>query len=89
VKYDDSLEDGHNDGKIDASPEARQTVWSALTDQALERRLRYYLWESALKPVPYAGRVGQLIEEAQRRGKPEIADRAKKWVSQSKTAPLL
>jgi len=64
-------------------------VWAALTDEALERRLRVYLWHSKLGSLVYQGRLDQLIAEAERRGKLEIVSRARDWVRKSKSAPLL
>ena len=70
-------------------PDTWLSVWSALGDGALEKRLRYYLWLSTVVPGSQQRRVEQLIAEAQRRGKPEIVDNARKWLEQSKVAPLL
>ncbi len=70
-------------------PDNGLPVWAALTDEALERRLRVYLWQSKLGSLLYQGRLDQLIAEADRRGKPQIVTRAKDWVGKSKTAPLL
>ena len=64
-------------------------VWAALSDEALEQRLRVYLWQSKMGTGSYGGRVAQLTAEAARRGRPEIAEKAKAWVARSKTAPLL
>ena len=70
-------------------PENPLPVWAALSDAALERRLRHYLWKANLGEPDFPGRIGQLTAEAERRGKPEMVERAKTWVRQSKTAPLL
>lgn len=70
-------------------PDNWLSVWSVLSDDGLEKRLRYYLWLARAVPATYDRRVAQLIEEAQRRGKPEIAEHAKTWVEESKTAPSL
>ena len=70
-------------------PDGQLPVWAALSDATLEKRLRQYLWQSKMGVLVYAGRLGQLIAEAERRGKPEIVESAQKWVARSKTAPLL
>lgn len=70
-------------------PDSWLSVWSALSDDGLEKRLRYYLWLSLAVPGTHERRVAQLEAEAQRRGKPEIAEHARKWVEHSKTAPTL
>ena len=70
-------------------PDGRLTVWAALTDDALERRLRVYLWQSNMGASLYEGRAAQLIEEAERRGKPEIVEKARQWVAKSDEAPLI
>jgi hypothetical protein len=60
-----------------------------LSDEALERRLRYYLWLSRIVPNSHERRIAQLITEAERRGKREILERAREWVASSKTSPTL
>lgn len=70
-------------------PDPSLPVWAAVTDEALECRLRVYLWQEKLGSLLYQGRLQQLITEAERRGKPEIVTRAKNWVQKSKSAPLL
>lgn len=70
-------------------PDDKISVWTALSDAALEQRLRHYLWQVKLGGGNYHGRAAQLVAEAERRGKPEIAEKAKAWVEKSKTAPLL
>jgi len=70
-------------------PEAWLPVWAALSDQGLEKRLRYYLWLEKMTPAAPQPRFNQLSAEAERRGKPEIVARAAQWVARSNTAPLL
>ena len=70
-------------------PDNWLSVWSALSDDGLEKRLRYYLWLAQAVPDTHDRRVAQLVAEAERRGKPEIAEHAKTWVRESKTAPSL
>ncbi|GEM_PF-3147271 len=70
-------------------PDATLSIWAALSDSALEHRLRHYLWQQNTGSGRYHGRVGQLAAEAERRGKPEIVQKAKDWVAKSGTAPLL
>lgn len=53
-------------------------VWRSRTDSELEETLSQYLWLAANSPNHHQSRIRQLIEEAERRGKPEIIDRAKK-----------
>jgi hypothetical protein len=48
-----------------------------MTDSELEDRLFTYLWLSLHTPNAHAGRVAQLIEEAERRGQPEMVERAR------------
>ena len=61
-------------------PDDWQAVWSALSDESLENRLRHYYWLSTAAPKIYIGRFAALVEEARRRGKPQMVDRAKEWV---------
>jgi hypothetical protein len=70
-------------------PDTWLPVWAALTDGALEKRLRYYLWLTKITPEVPQPRVSQLEAEAERRGKPALVANARKWVERSKTAPLL
>ena len=70
-------------------PDSWLSVWSALSDEGLEKRLRYYLWLSRAVPETHERRVAQLVAEARRRGKPEIAEHARQWVAESKAAPTL
>jgi hypothetical protein len=44
----------------------------------LEDRLFTYLWLSLNTINPHADRVAQLIQEAERRGKPEMVERARR-----------
>jgi hypothetical protein len=52
-------------------------VWAEITDAELEDRLFTYLWLARNTINPHANRVAQLIEEAERRGKPEMVERAR------------
>ena len=52
-------------------------VWAEMTDSELEDRLFAYLWLSLRTPNAHAGRVAQLIEEAERRGQPGMVERAR------------
>lgn len=56
-------------------------VWAALSDESLEHRLRHYYWLSMNAPNLYQSRFVLLVAEAVRRGKPQIVDGAKEWVS--------
>ena len=64
-----------------------QPVWTALSDESLENRLRhYYLLTTVHSPSAwmasdiYRGRFTALVKEARRRGKPQLVERAKLWV---------
>jgi hypothetical protein len=48
-----------------------------MTDSELEDRLFAYLWLSLHTPNAHAGRVAQLIDEAERRGQAGMAERAR------------
>ena len=52
-------------------------VWAEMTDAELEDRLFTYLWLSVHTPNKHAGRVTQLIEEAERRRQAEMVARAR------------
>jgi hypothetical protein len=52
-------------------------VWAEMTDSELEDRLFTYLWLSLHTPNAHAGRVAQLIEEAERRGQAGMVERAR------------
>ena len=52
-------------------------VWAEMTDAELEDNLFTYLWLSLHTPNKHASRVAQLIQEAERRGKPEMVERAR------------
>ena len=52
-------------------------VWEEMTDAELEDRLFTYPWLAHNTINPHADRVAQLIQEAERRGKPEMVDRAR------------
>jgi hypothetical protein len=48
-----------------------------MTDAELEDRLFTYRWLSLHTPNAHASRVAQLVQEAERRGKPEMVERAR------------
>jgi hypothetical protein len=52
-------------------------VRAEMTDSELENRLFTYLWLSLHTPNAHAGRVAQLIDEAERRGQAEMVERAR------------
>ena len=52
-------------------------VWAEMTDSELEDRLFTYLWLSLHTPNAHAGRVAQLIQEAERRGQVGMVERAR------------
>ena len=52
-------------------------VWAEMTDSELEDRLFTYLWLSLHTPNAHAGRVAQLIAEAERRGQAGVVERAR------------
>jgi hypothetical protein len=52
-------------------------VWAEMTDFELEDHLFTYLWLSLHTPNKHAGRVTQLIEEAERRGQAGMVERAR------------
>ena len=52
-------------------------VWAEMTDSELEDRLFIYLWLSLHTPNAHAGRVAQLIEEAERRRRAVMGARAR------------
>jgi hypothetical protein len=54
-----------------------QQVWAAMTDAELEGRLFMYLWLGIHTPNKHTGRVAQLIQEVERRGQPEMVERAR------------
>jgi hypothetical protein len=56
-------------------------VWMALSDNSLKDRLRRYYWLSTNAPNIYKTGFGLLVAEAERRGKPEIVEEAKAWVT--------
>jgi hypothetical protein len=55
----------------------RKQVWAEMTDAELEDRLFTYIWLSVHTPNAHAGRIAQLIQEAERRGQFGIAERAR------------
>jgi hypothetical protein len=52
-------------------------VWAEMTDQELEEALFRYLWLAHHTPNAHAGRVAQLVREAERRRQPEMVARAR------------
>jgi hypothetical protein len=52
-------------------------VWARMTDEELESAARDYIWLAGACPEVHAKRCDEVIEEAKRRGKPEIIRRAK------------
>jgi hypothetical protein len=52
-------------------------VWAEMTDSELEDQPFTYLWLSLHTPNPHAGRVAQLIQEAERRRQVGIVERAR------------
>lgn len=64
-----------------ANPDAWFQVWTALSDDSLEHRLRHYYWLSTKCPNIYKTGFGLLVAEAERRGKPEFIEEAKAWVT--------
>jgi hypothetical protein len=52
-------------------------VWAEMTNAELEDRLFTYRWLSLHTPNAHAGRVAQLIEEAERRGHAWMVERAR------------
>jgi hypothetical protein len=52
-------------------------VWAEMTDSELEDHLFTYLWLALHTPNAHAGRVAQLIQEAERRGQAGIVERAR------------
>ena len=52
-------------------------VWAEMRDSELEDRLFTYLFLSLHTPNAHAGRVAQLIEEAERHGQAGMVERAR------------
>ena len=64
-------------------------VWAEMSDEGLrgcrkpvqaKDRLRHYLFLAANSPLKHAKRIGQLVAEADKRGKAEMVDEAMEWV---------
>jgi hypothetical protein len=51
-----------------------------MSDEELRDRLQDYLSLAANGPNPHAGRILQLVAEADRRGKADMVDEAREWV---------
>jgi hypothetical protein len=66
-----------------------QPVWAALSDDALEKRLRRYYWLTTAAPNIYLVRFLGLVEEVKRRGKPEILTKVEHWVERYGGPPPL
>jgi hypothetical protein len=64
-----------------ANPDGWFQVWMALSDDSLKQRLCHYYWLSTNAPNIYKTEFGLLVAEAERRGKPEIVEEAKVWVT--------
>jgi hypothetical protein len=56
-------------------------VCASLDDERLASTLFDYLWLVASTPNDHAGRIAQLKAEADRRGKPELIERAQARVT--------
>jgi hypothetical protein len=65
--------------------ECWKRVWAEMTDSQLEDRLFTYLWLSFHTPNSHAGRVAQLIAEAERRGQDGMVERAR---AKAETTPV-
>ena len=81
-------------GELPKNPNANQvlpdewdSVWSELSDESLEQRLCHYFWLSTLAPNIYQSRLALLVAEVERRGKPEIVEKIKAWVTKYGTPP--
>jgi hypothetical protein len=55
-------------------------VWAEMSDEELRDRLRHYLFLAANGPLQHVKRIAQLVAEANKRGKAEMADEAREWV---------
>jgi hypothetical protein len=64
-------------------------VWSEMTDQELEEALFRYLWLAHHTPNAHAGRVAQLIAEAERRERSEMIERARAKAATTPVARLI
>jgi hypothetical protein len=64
-----------------ANPDGWFLAWMALSDDSLKDRLRRYYWLSTNASNIYKAGFGLLVAEAERRGKPEIVEEAKAWVT--------
>jgi hypothetical protein len=56
-------------------------VWAAFDDDRLEQTLYEYVWLAASTPNHHDSRIAQLKAEAERRGRPELIERAQVRVS--------
>ena len=70
-----------------ASPDGWDSAWEKLSDESLEQRLSHYYWLSTLAPNIYQARLAVLIAETERRGKPEIVEKAKARVQKHGSPP--
>jgi class 3 adenylate cyclase len=55
-------------------------VWAEMSDEDLRDQLRHYLFLAADGPNRHAGRIVQLVPEADRCGKAQMVDEAMQWV---------
>ena len=53
-------------------------VWAEFDDARLESALFEYFWPAVNPPNSHTSRLGQLIAEAERRGKPELQGSARR-----------
>jgi hypothetical protein len=60
-----------------------QEVWARMSDKELESAARDYIWLAGTEPNNHRGRRDEIVAEAQRRGKPEIIERAGKLTRRS------
>lgn len=59
-----------------------------MSDQDLESAARYYLWLAQAFPDLEIQRLNEIIQETERRRKPEILTRAKASVRSDRSGPL-
>ena len=60
-------------------------IWHRFSDEQLEQNLYEYLLLTGSGPGGQDRRIDQLIAEAERRGKPEIVERAKQRIIAEKS----
>ena len=71
-----------------ANPDSWFLVWAALSDDSLKDRLRRYYWLCTNAPNIYKPLFRLLVAEAERRGKAEIVEEAKAWVTRYGDCPV-